>query len=148
MSKHKTNRNSNAKLAVMLAAVVAALWAATAFQPQNASADRKEVEYTFTIASLGQGIWGGGPLYADETAGGNVAFSAANGEIIFQIRPVSWEEVNGGDALDICFETREIKGDAFFPPEFCLSDIGDVLPVTGGPVIQDGFLMRVTPVGN
>jgi hypothetical protein len=131
-----------------LAALLVATTATTVLVQQAASAERKEVEYTFTVASLGQGIWGGGPLYADGSAGGNVAFSAGNGEIIFQIRPVSWAELSGGEAVDICFEAREIKGTAFFPPEFCLSDTGDILPVTGGPVIEDGFLFRVTEVGN
>ena len=152
MVRLKNNVRPKRGMSRISIATFAALLIATAttvlFQTQDASAERKEVEYTFTIADLGQGIWGGGPLYSDGSASGNVAFSAGNGEIVFQIQPVSWEEVNGGEAVDICFETREIKGDAFFPPEFCLSDIGSVLPVTGEPVIEDRFLFRVTAVGN
>ena len=67
---------------------------------------------------------------------------------VLQIRAVSWDEIGDGEAVDICFETREIKGEAFFPPEFCLSETVGVLPVTGGPVVDDGFLFRVTAVGN
>lgn len=114
----------------------------------SAYAAPKQVEYTFTIADLGQGVWGGGSLFDDGSAGGNVAFSAGNGQAILQFQAVSWEEVNDGEAVDICFETRYIKDGEFFPPEFCTSDIGEPLPVTGEPLIADGFLFRVTPAGN
>ena len=148
----KISMSSTTSKTTMTVAAFASLLAVAAItsvlQNQVAFAERKEVEYTFTIASLGQGIWGGGPLYSDGSAGGNVAFSAGNGETIFQIRAVSWEEIGDGEAVDICFETKEIKGDAFFPPEFCLSETFGALPVTGGPVVDDGFLFRVTEVGN
>ena len=115
-----------------------------------ASASPK-VSYTFTVADLGQGIWGGGSLFADGTAGGNVAFSAGNGAVIYHLHATSWAVLFPG-ALDVCFEVREIKGSSGLPPSFCISDFGLVLPVTGTPLLIDDdgdgnpdFVMRATP---
>jgi hypothetical protein len=111
--------------------------------------DNSIVQYTWTVADLGQGVWGGGPLYADGSAAGNFPFSAEDGQLIFQLHPTSWYEVVPGAFIDVCFTVREMKGSSGFPPAFCLSDIGIVLPVTGTPItmpIPDGTaLIRVTP---
>ena len=40
------------------------------------------VEYTWTLAALGQGGWIGGPLFNDGSVGGGGAFSANNGELL------------------------------------------------------------------
>jgi hypothetical protein len=57
--------------------------------------------------------------------------------------------VDDGAAVDVCFETRYIKGGELFPPEFCTSEYGEPLPISGTLVkITDedgeGFIMRVT----
>ena len=100
-----------------------------------------KVEYTWSIADLGQGVWGGGPLYSDGTGGGNVAFSAVNGQLVFQLQITGWSAVVPGQLLEACFVVRAIKGTPPFPSPFCAT-----LPVTGGPVNVGGFIMRVTPV--
>jgi hypothetical protein len=110
-----------------------------------------KVEYTWTISDLGQGAWGGGPLYADGSADGYLPVSLADGQIIFQLDPTSWYEVDGGAAVDICFNVEEIKGSSGFPPSLCLSDLGVVLPVSGTPIVVSDpdssmqTLIRVTP---
>ena len=113
-----------------------------------------EVAYTWTVTNLGQRFGAGGPLFADGTAGGNAPFSAENGQIIFHLIPVSWEEyiIGGHPHVDICFETKVIKGTPVYPVgSFCLSDVGQgPLPVTDGPVIATtpvgDVLTRITPV--
>jgi hypothetical protein len=110
------------------------------------------VEYTWTLSDLGQGVWGGGPLYADGSTAGNLAFSGFNGQLVFQLRPTSWHEVVPGEVVDICFALHEIKGSTGFPSAYCLSDVGILLPVTGTPIIIPNpdvpgtrLLIRVTP---
>ena len=113
------------------------------------------VVYTWTVNDLGQGVWGGGPLFDDGTAGGNFPLSFDNGQVIAHFRPISWYEVEPGESVDICFRTREIKGSSGSPDEFCFSDVlGGPLPVTGTPIIiphpdpeiPHPLLIRVTPV--
>ncbi|MCL7452480.1 MAG: hypothetical protein M8467_05475 [Anaerolineae bacterium] len=123
-----------------------------------ASADgNPNVVYTWTVNDLGQGVWGGGPLFDDGSTGGNFPLSFYNGQLIAHFQPVSWHEVVPGESVDICFRVREIKG-SFGPPyEFCFTDIlGGPLPVTGtgmpmiiphpDPDIPHPLLIRVTPV--
>ncbi len=98
------------------------------------------VVYTWSVADLGQGAWGGGSLFSDGSTGGNAAFSALNGQVVFKIQPVSWSNPVPG-LVEICFQTTAIKGVPFFPPYACLD-----LPVTGGPVLAYGTILRVTPV--
>ncbi len=111
-----------------------------------------KVAYTYTYTDEGQGVWGGGSLFADHSTGGNVAFSADNGQTVFQLHPTSWSEPFKG-YVDVCFAVREMKGSSGFPPSFCTYEsLGLLVPVTGTPiVIADPFepteqlLMRVTP---
>lgn len=96
---------------------------------------------TFTIADLGQGAWGGGSLFADGTAQGNVAFSALNGQVIFHIDPTAWSWIVPQQVAEVCFTPHVIRNVVGFPipPSFCAD-----LPVTGTPVIVDGFVIRLT----
>ena len=120
-----------------------------------------KVVYTWTVNDLGQGVWGGGPLFENGTAGGNFPLSFYNGQAIAHFHPISWEEVMPGKSIDICFEVRVIKGD--FPEEerepFCFTDVfgPEGLEVTGpgapliisphpDPEIPHPLLIRVTPV--
>ena len=132
-----------------LALLGALLLAASMSQAAYAGGSSR-VAYTFTYTDLGQGVWGGGSLFADGSAGGNVAFSADNGQTVYQLHPTSWSEPVPG-YVDVCLAVREMKGSSGFPPSFCLSDLGLLLPVTGTPiVIPDPFepgestLIRVT----
>ena len=134
----------------VLALLGALLLAASMTQVVDAGGNSK-VDYTFTYTDLGQGVWGGGSLFADGSTGGNVPFSADNGQTIYQLQPTSWSEPDPG-FVDVCFNVREMKGSSGFPPSFCTSDLGLLLPVTGTPiVISDPFepteqlLIRVTP---
>ena len=80
-----------------------------------------------------------------------MSVSLADGQLIFQLDPTSWSEVDGGTAVDICFTVEEIKGSSGFPPSLCLSDVGVVLPVSGTPIVISDpdsslqTLIRVTP---
>ena len=113
-----------------------------------------QVVYTWTVNDLGQGVWGGGPLFEDGTAGGNFPLSFYNGQAIAHFHPVSWEEVVPGESVNICFRVRQIKGDLGLPPEFCFTDVLPYpLPVNGtaeivphpDPDMPNDLLIRVTP---
>jgi hypothetical protein len=131
--------------------VLAALMTTGAIADGNSN-----VAYTWTLADLGQGIWGGGPLFADGSTGGNLPFSAENGQLIFHLHPTSWSYVVPGESVDICFTLHEIKGSLGFPPSFCLTEVFSPagIPVTGtgmpliipNPDVPDlNLLIRVTP---
>ena len=133
-------------LALLGALVLAASMTQAAYATGN-----PKVVYTFTYTDEGQGVWGGGSLFTDGSAGGNVPFSADNGQTVYQMQPTSWSEPVPG-LVDVCLAVREMKGSSGFPPSFCLSDLGLLLPVTGTPiVVSDPFepteqlLIRVTP---
>ncbi len=133
-------------------ALLGALLLAASMAPVAYAGGHSTVVYTFTYTDEGQGVWGGGSLFADGSAGGNVPFSADNGQTVYQLQPTSWSEPVPG-LLDVCLTVREMKGSSGFPSSFCLSDLGMLLPVTGTPiVIPDPFepteqlLLRVTPV--
>ncbi len=114
-----------------------------------------KVAYTWTVNDLGQGVWGGGPLFEDGSTGGNFPLSFYNGQAIAHFHPVEWYEVVPGESIDICFEVRVIKGD--FPDDpFCFTDVLGPLPVNGpgqpwiisphpDPEIPHPLLIRVTP---
>lgn len=132
--------------------VLAALLASVAFANGH-----PKVVYTWTVNDLGQGVWGGGPLFDDGSTGGNFPLSFYNGQAIAHFYPVSWYEVMPGKSIDICFRVREIKGDLGLPREFCFTDVlGRPLPITGtgepiiwwphpDPEIPHPLLVRVTP---
>lgn len=131
--------------------VLAALSASVASAGGNPN-----VVYTWTVNDLGQGVWGGGPLFDDGSTGGNFPLSFYNGQLIAHFHPVSWYEVVPGESVDICFRVREIKGSLGPPDEFCFTDVlGGPLPVTGtgtpiiiphpDPDIPHPLLIRVTP---
>jgi hypothetical protein len=130
--------------------VLVALPATAAFADGNPN-----VVYTWTVNDLGQGVWGGGPLFEDGTTGGNFPLSFDNGQTIALFYPISWNEVVPGESVDICFRVREIKGSYGPLDEFCFTDVlGGPLPVTGTPIIiphpdpeiPHPLLIRVTPV--
>jgi hypothetical protein len=136
---------------LLLVLVLSALSASVASADGNAN-----VVYTWTVNDLGQGVWGGGPLFDDGSAGGNFPLSFYNGQLIAHFQPVSWYEVVPGEFVDICFRVREIKGSMAPPYEFCFTDVfGGPLPVTGAgtpliiphpdPDIPHPLLIRVTP---
>lgn len=130
------------KILVLLGVLVlAALMTSGAFAGGNSN-----VFATFSVADLGQGVWGGGPLFADGTARGHVAFSAGNGQVIFHLHATSWTGPFGPSpgAVQINFSTHVIKG----PPQGAFSAIA---PISGTPVLFDfdsdgnpDFVLRVT----
>jgi hypothetical protein len=120
-------------LSFVATSVVAAVFMTSVAHAQS------PVTATWSVAQRGQGTHGGGPLYADNTGGGNVAFSAMNGRVIYQLDLTNWAFVGPG-LIDLCFDVLEIKGTSGLPPSFCLGDIGLLpLPVTGTPILIDLF---------
>jgi hypothetical protein len=94
-----------------------------------AYADRP-VEYTWTLAALGQGGWIGGPLFEDGSVGGGGAFSSDNGQIIASFEPTSWTE-DADDNITVCFNVTIRKGPAdALPSTICTPPA----PETGTPV--------------
>jgi hypothetical protein len=87
------------------------------------------VEYTWTLAALGQGGWIGGPLFEDGTVGGGGALSINNGKILAQFIPTTWTE-DASEEITVCFDVVVRKGPSdALPPELCVSG-----EVTGTPV--------------
>jgi len=129
---------------VMVAFLTAAVALAKADSP---------VQYTFTLTDLEQGVGGGGPLFADGSAGGHAVVSVLNGQVIAHLYAASWSEIVPGESVDICFNVVQTKGPPTFPPYFCTSSIGIILPVSGTPVVITNphggadTLIRVTPAG-
>lgn len=89
------------------------------------------VEYTWTLAALGQGGWIGGPLFEDGTVGGGGAFSMGNGSVIALFRPTTWSE-NAADEITVCFDVILKKG-AGLPSSLCIGPA----EVTGTPIRID-----------
>src|SRR5215211_4517513 len=118
---------------------------ATLVMPSITSAGgNSPVEYTWTLAALGQGGWVGGPLYADGTSGGGGAFSANNGQIVARIIPTTWTEPTE-DVVNICFTIVPIKPAPAPGSSMCIT-----AEVTGTPTIVSLFgephILRVTEV--
>ncbi len=87
--------------------------------PTNSAKAAGDVEYTWSLAALGQGGWLGGPLYEDGTAGGGGAFSANNGQLLARFQAVSWTE-DADENITICFSVTIRKGPAdALPPMIC-----------------------------
>ncbi len=138
---------SNMRRLAVLAGLM--LMATTAIASAPAASASGNVVATFAAADLGQGVWGGAPLFADGSAGGNIAFSAFNGQVILQAQPTSWTWVVPGQLVTVCSDITVIKNELGFPfpPSMCFED----LPVTGTPVLIDengdghpDFVVRVT----
>jgi hypothetical protein len=88
------------------------------------------VEYTWTLATVGQGGWIGGPLFEDGNVGGGGAFSMNNGELLAHFNPTNWTEDANGD-ITVCFDITIRKGpDDALPPSLCVGPA----EVTGTPV--------------
>lgn len=124
------------KKTFMLVALVALL--ALSIVPAASAAGNGNVVGTFTLADLGQGLWGGGALFADGSAGGNIPFSALNGQLVFNIQPVNWFWLVPNQVVALCFNVVPIKGTPFATGYSCAG-----LLVTGGPVNVGDFIMRL-----
>jgi hypothetical protein len=90
-----------------------------------------DVEYTWTLAALGQGGWIGGPLFEDGTVGGGGAFSMDNGSVVAVFRPTTWSE-NAAEEITVCFDVFLKKG-AGLPSNLCIGPA----EVTGTPIRID-----------
>jgi hypothetical protein len=104
------------------------------------------VEYTWSLVSLGQDGWIGGPLFEDGTVGGGGAFSANNGKLRAHFDPTTWSEDAGGN-LTICFDITIVRGrpDAL-PPSLCIGPT----PPTGTPthleLLGQDHIFRITEI--
>jgi len=102
------------------------------------------VEYTWTLAALGQGGWVGGPLYANGTSGGGGAFSANNGQVVARITPTTWTEPTE-DVVNICFTIVPIKPAPAPGSSMCIT-----AEVTGTPthviLFCEEHILRVSEV--
>lgn len=107
---------------ILLVAVLALL-----VLPTASAQAQGDVEYTWTLAALGQGGWVGGPLYEDGSAGGGGAFSADNGQLLASFKAVSWTE-DADENISVCISVTIRKGPAdALPPLICTPPS----PVTG-----------------
>jgi len=98
--------------------------------PTTSARAAGDVEYTWTLAALGQGGWIGGPLYEDGSAGGGGAFSTDNGQVVARLRAVSWTE-DANENISVCIGATIMKGPAdALPPVFCTPPS----PVTDTPI--------------
>lgn len=128
---------------ILLVAILALLLATMASTAQA----KGDVEYTWTLAALGQGGWIGGPLYADGSAGGGGAFSVANGQVIALLKAVSWTE-DASENITVCISTTILKGPAnALPPVFCTPPS----PVTGTAIkiifFGEPHIFRISETG-
>ena len=128
---------------ILLVAILAVLVLPTA--SAQAAGD---VEYTWSLAALGQGGWVGGPLYEDGSAGGGGAFSADNGQIVARLKAVSWTE-DADENITVCISATIIKGPAdALPSLFCTPPS----PVTDGPIkiilFGDPHIFRISETGH
>jgi hypothetical protein len=104
------------------------------------------VEYTWTLAALGQDGWIGGPLFEDGTVGGGGAFSDNNGQLRAHFDPTVWTEDASGD-VTVCFDITITKGPAdALPPSLCIGPS----EVTGTPIhlqlLGEDHIFRITKV--
>jgi hypothetical protein len=128
------------------AVVVLAAFAAVVGLWQGVEASKartaRGVEYTWTLAALGQGGWIGGPLFEDGSVGGGGAFSMGNGKVVALFRPTTWSE-NDADEITVCFDVIQKKG-VGLPSSICIGPA----EVTGTPIRIDLFggphIFRIT----
>lgn len=104
------------------------------------------VEYTWTLAALGQDGWIGGPLFENGSVGGGGAFSDNNGETLAHFNPTEWTEDANGD-ITVCFDITISKGPAdALPPSLCIGPAA----VTGTPIrlqlLDEDHVFRITEV--
>jgi hypothetical protein len=93
------------------------------------------VEYTWTLAALGQGGWIGGPMFEGGSVGGGGALSVNNGQLVARFHPTTWTE-DAEDLITVCFDVTIIKGPAdALPPTLCVGPA----EVTGTAVKIDIF---------
>ena len=129
----------------ILAGVVAVLGLAVSFGASKVRA-AGPVEYTWTLAALGQDGWIGGPLFEDGTVGGGGAFSDNNGDLLAHFSPTGWTEDASGD-ITVCFDITISRGPAdALPPSLCVGPA----EVTGTPVrlqlLGEDHVFRITEV--
>ena len=93
----------------------------------------RSVEYTWSLAALGQGGWIGGPLFEDGSVGGGGAISLENGDLVARLDPTDWTEDASGN-ITVCFDIAIRKGPAdALPPSLC----SPPTPPTDTPVPLD-----------
>jgi hypothetical protein len=103
------------RLAVIGLLATLGLTAISKAAPVNAPA----VEYTWTLAALGQGGWIGGPLFEDGTVGGGGALSTNNGQTVARFIPTGWTE-DDQEVITVCFDVIQKKGTGL-PSTLCVS---------------------------
>jgi hypothetical protein len=104
------------------------------------------VEYTWTLAALGQDGWIGGPLFEDGSVGGGGAFSDENGHLRAHFDPTEWSEDANGD-ITVCFDITITRGPAdALPPSLCIGPA----EVTGTPIhlqlLGEDHIFRITEI--
>jgi hypothetical protein len=124
-------------------ALAFALILSTGVLTSVAAARSPKVAGSYTIADLGQGGWGGGPLNTDGTIGGSAGFSYGNGQNLGAIQGTSWVSSAPG-LVTLCFTDTATKGQPLFPSPSCFD-----VPSNGTPLIiseepGEETLLRVT----
>jgi hypothetical protein len=103
-----------------------------------------KVEYTWTLAALGQEGWIGGPLFADGTVGGGGAFSAANGQILADFAPTTWSE-NAAGQVTVCFDIIERRGPpGALPSSLCVGPVAPTGTATKIIFLGEEHIFRLT----
>jgi hypothetical protein len=129
----------------ILAGVVAVLGLVVSFGASKVRA-AGPVEYTWTLAALGQDGWIGGPLFEDGHVGGGGAFSADNGHLLAHFDPTVWAE-DANENITVCFDITIRRGPAdALPPSLCVGPAA----VTGTPIriqlLGEDHVFRITEV--
>lgn len=124
------------KLLVFFAVLV--LIAASTPSPAFAAG---KVEYTWTIAALGQDGWIGGPLFSDGSVGGGGAFSADNGQTLASLVPTHWSE-NAAGEITVCFDIVVKRG--VLPPSLCIGPAAPTETPTKIIFLGEEHIFRVT----
>lgn len=103
-----------------------------------------KVEYTWTLAALGQDGWIGGPLFVDGTVGGGGAFSAANGQLLADFNPTTWSE-NALGQVTTCFDITVRKGPSgALPPTLCVGPVAPTGTATKILFLGEEHIFRLT----
>lgn len=121
---------------------------AFSFQARPAQAQQAEgkVEYTWTLVTLGQLGWVGGPLFADGSVGGGGAFSLENGQVLADIDPTTWTE-NAAGEVTVCLDIVQRKGPAgALPPTLCVGPVAPTGTATKIVFFGKEHIFRVTEI--